>query len=56
MRDDGIGGADPRGRGLVGLTYWVAALGGRFSVQSPTGSGTVLFATLPISQGVGDTA
>jgi signal transduction histidine kinase len=56
VRDDGIGGADPGGRGLVGLNDRATALRGRLSVHSPAGSGTVLTATLPISQGVADTA
>jgi predicted ATPase/signal transduction histidine kinase len=56
VRDDGIGGADPRGRGLVGLNDRATALAGRLSVQSAAGSGTVLTATLPISQGAADTA
>jgi signal transduction histidine kinase len=49
VRDDGIGGAEPRGRGLVGINDRVTALGGRFSVESPAGGGTVLTAKLPIS-------
>jgi signal transduction histidine kinase len=50
VRDDGIGGADPGGRGLVGLNDRVTALRGRLSVHSPAGGGTVLTATLPVSQ------
>ena len=49
VRDDGIGGADPSGRGLVGVNDRVTALGGQFSVESPAGGGTVMTATLPIS-------
>ena len=49
VRDDGIGGAEPSGRGLVGILDRVTALGGRFSVESPAGGGTVLTARLPIS-------
>jgi signal transduction histidine kinase len=49
VRDDGIGGAEPSGPGLVGLNDRVTALGGRFSVESPAGGGTALAATLPIS-------
>ena len=49
VRDDGIGGADPSGRGLVGIRDRVTALGGQFSVECPAGGGTVLTATLPIS-------
>ena len=47
--DDGIGGADPNGHGLVGIHDRATALGGRFRVDSPAGGGTVLTATLPIS-------
>jgi signal transduction histidine kinase len=49
VSDDGIGGADPSGRGLVGIRDRVTALGGRFNVECPVGGGTVLTATLPIS-------
>jgi signal transduction histidine kinase len=56
VRDDGIGGADPSGPGLVGISDRVTALGGRFSVESPAGGGTVLTATLPISAVPADAA
>jgi signal transduction histidine kinase len=49
IRDDGVGGANPDGRGLTGLKDRVTALGGRFSIESPAGGGTVLTATLPIA-------
>jgi signal transduction histidine kinase len=49
LRDDGIGGADPRrGSGLIGLTDRVEALGGTISVASPPGEGTSLLVRLPI--------
>jgi signal transduction histidine kinase len=48
VRDDGVGGADPTGHGLVGLVDRVNALGGRLSVESPVGRGTVVTATLPL--------
>jgi len=48
VRDDGIGGADPSGHGLVGMADRVSALGGSLSVQSPAGEGTVVTATLPL--------
>jgi signal transduction histidine kinase len=49
IADDGIGGADPnRGSGLRGLADRVAALGGRLTIESPTGIGTRLLGTLPI--------
>jgi signal transduction histidine kinase len=49
VRDDGVGGADPaRGSGLVGLKDRVEALGGRISVQSPSGEGTTVDVGLPL--------
>jgi signal transduction histidine kinase len=48
VRDDGIGGAQAAGgSGLLGMTDRVAALGGRVSVESPRGHGTVITAELP---------
>jgi PAS domain S-box-containing protein len=46
--DDGVGGADARGRGLLGLADRVAAFGGQFDIVSPPGGGTVLTATFPL--------
>jgi signal transduction histidine kinase len=38
VRDDGVGGADPRqGSGLIGLIDRVEAMGGTISLSSPTG-------------------
>jgi signal transduction histidine kinase/tRNA A-37 threonylcarbamoyl transferase component Bud32 len=51
VRDDGIGGADPRSHGLVGMSDRVAALQGRLELESPPGVGTTVVATLPISTG-----
>ena len=45
--DDGTGGADPRGSGLRGLEDRVAACGGRLTVVSPAGGGTLVRADLP---------
>jgi signal transduction histidine kinase len=45
--DDGTGGADPSGGGLSGLARRVAALDGRFRVQSPPGGPTTIVAELP---------
>jgi PAS domain S-box-containing protein len=45
--DDGIGGADPNGHGLRGLADRVEALGGRLTVDSPSGRGTRLRAEIP---------
>jgi signal transduction histidine kinase len=47
VRDDGRGGADPAGPGLVGLADRLAALGGRLSVVSPPEGGTQVVAELP---------
>jgi signal transduction histidine kinase len=49
IRDDGIGGADPDGQGLVGIGDRVTALGGRLKIESPAGGGTLVAATLPLS-------
>ena len=49
VRDDGVGGADPEGHGLVGIADRVDALGGRLRIESPAGGGTVLAARLPLS-------
>ena len=47
VQDDGRGGADPSGPGLLGLADRVAALGGRLAVVSPAGDGTRVVAELP---------
>ncbi|GAA4585567.1 hypothetical protein GCM10023194_28610 [Planotetraspora phitsanulokensis] len=48
VRDDGIGGADPRnGSGLIGLKDRVAVIGGDMEISSPVGSGTSLLVTIP---------
>jgi signal transduction histidine kinase len=49
VQDDGIGGADPKGHGLVGMADRVTALGGRLTVESPPGHGTLVTVTLPLS-------
>jgi signal transduction histidine kinase len=49
VRDDGIGGADPAGHGLVGLADRVTALGGQLVIESPDSGGTLLAAKLPVS-------
>jgi signal transduction histidine kinase len=48
IRDEGAGGADPDGHGLVGLGDRAAALGGRLEVESPAGGGTLVAAAIPI--------
>ncbi|HTJ35785.1 MAG TPA: sensor histidine kinase [Dactylosporangium sp.] len=51
VRDDGVGGADPkRGTGLIGLTDRVEALGGTLTVDSPPGQGTHLQADFPLQR------
>ena len=46
--DDGVGGAEINvGSGIIGLQDRVAAVGGRLSVESPKGGGTVVRAELP---------
>ncbi|MFG1825320.1 sensor histidine kinase [Microbispora bryophytorum] len=47
VHDDGRGGADPGGGGLSGLARRVAALDGRFRVDSPPGGPTTVSAELP---------
>jgi signal transduction histidine kinase len=48
VRDDGVGGADPSGHGLMGIADRVAALGGDLRVDSPTDAGTALVAMMPV--------
>jgi len=48
VQDNGTGGADPNGPGLVGINDRVTALGGRLEVGRPAGGGTLLSATLPL--------
>ena len=50
VSDDGAGGADPDGHGLLGLGDRAAALGGRLWVDSPPGGGTVVTAQLPLTE------
>ncbi|MFH8367534.1 histidine kinase [Streptomyces sp. NPDC018031] len=47
ITDDGTGGADPAGSGLLGLARRVAALDGRLHVDSPPGGPTTVTAELP---------
>jgi signal transduction histidine kinase len=49
IRDDGVGGAEPRnGSGLVGLRDRVEALGGSIEITSPPGQGTHVVVRLPL--------
>jgi signal transduction histidine kinase len=47
VEDDGRGGADPSGAGLIGLGDRIAALSGRLTVVSPLGAGTTVAVELP---------
>ena len=49
IRDDGIGGADRDGHGVVGMGDRVTALGGRLDIDSPVGGGTRVVASLPLT-------
>jgi signal transduction histidine kinase len=51
VSDDGLGGAQPDGNGLVGLADRLAALDGRFRVETPAGGGTLVTAAIPIEPG-----
>jgi PAS domain S-box-containing protein len=48
VRDDGVGGADPGGHGLVGLADRATALGGWLEVHTSTSGGTRVAAALPL--------
>ena len=47
ITDDGVGGADPDGRGLRGLRQRVEALDGTLRVTSPEGGPTTIRAVMP---------
>jgi signal transduction histidine kinase len=49
VRDDGVGGADPRGSGLAGLRERAEALGGALRLTSPPGHGTSVDVKLPVA-------
>jgi signal transduction histidine kinase len=51
VRDDGVGGADPRGHGLMGIADRASALGGRVEIESPPGGGTRVAADLVLPPG-----
>jgi signal transduction histidine kinase len=48
VRDDGVGGARPDGRGLQGVRDRVAVLRGRLRMDSPAGGGTLIAAAIPV--------
>jgi signal transduction histidine kinase len=45
--DDGVGGADPNGTGILGMRRRVEALDGTLSITSPPGGPTTIRAVLP---------
>ena len=49
VRDDGVGGADATGHGLVGMADRVTALGGQLTIDSPADRGTHVRARFPLS-------
>jgi signal transduction histidine kinase len=51
VADDGSGGADAAGAGLLGLRHRAHSLGGSFGVESPPGNGTRIRAVLPLTPG-----
>jgi PAS domain S-box-containing protein len=52
VHDDGVGGADPDGHGLLGIADRVAALGGRLRIRGGEAGGTRVSVRLPISAGL----
>jgi signal transduction histidine kinase len=55
IKDDGVGGADPRrGTGLIGLKDRVETLGGTISFASPAGAGTTIRMKLPTGRRDGE--
>ena len=49
VSDDGVGGAQARGSGLLGLLDRLAAVDGTLTVDSPIGHGTVVSACIPVA-------
>jgi signal transduction histidine kinase len=49
IRDDGVGGAQPNGSGLLGLGDRLALLDGQLRIDSPPGGGTLVAAAIPIA-------
>jgi signal transduction histidine kinase len=48
VTDDGVGGADPHGRGLRGLAERLAGHGGQLYVSSGEHGGTIVVAEIPL--------
>ena len=51
VADDGVGGADPDGRGLRGLAERLAQHGGRLHVLGEERGGTAVAAEIPLNDG-----
>jgi signal transduction histidine kinase len=51
VRDDGVGGADVTGSGLLGLSDRLAAVNGSLEIDSRPGCGTTVTATVPRTTG-----
>jgi signal transduction histidine kinase len=51
VTDDGVGGADPQGKGIRGLADRVETLGGTLTVTSTLGQGTRVTAVIPDDAG-----
>jgi signal transduction histidine kinase len=49
VRDDGVGGADAEGLGLVGIADRVDALGGELRIENGDRGGTVVLARVPLT-------
>jgi signal transduction histidine kinase len=47
--DDGVGGAQPHGGGLVGLDDRLAVLYRQLRIDSPANGGTVVAAAIPLA-------
>jgi signal transduction histidine kinase len=48
VTDDGVGGADEHGSGLLGLGDRLAVLRGTLRVESPADGGTRVVASIPV--------
>jgi signal transduction histidine kinase len=46
--DDGVGGVQPDGSGLLGMADRLAAVGGQLRIESPAAGGTLLAAGVPL--------
>jgi signal transduction histidine kinase len=49
VRDNGVGGVQADGTGLLGLKDRLAALGGNLRIESPPDGGTLIAASLPVT-------